>query len=717
MYRWTIRFCVTLLILLFMQGSVLGADAESKRSSAGHVTEARVLNESDSGENWLVNGGRFTGEHFSPLEQVNEKNVHELGLAWATTLPSPMGLVAEPIVVDGVVYLSGTLSRVWALDAKTGTVLWQFDPPIDLALGYVPSITSRYNRGVAVWDGAVYVGTSDCHLYAIDAAKGTPLWKSPVCDSTEAGGAGITGAPRVGDGKVFMGYAASDFGARGSLAAFDPKTGKELWRFWTVPGNPSQEFESEALEKASSTWPAGWAEYGGGAVWEGIRYDPITGLVIFGTASTLPLNLKERGKGDALYTNSVIAVDAETGKYRWHYQVVPEDAWDYDAVMPKIITDLEWNGIKRRVVLEVPKTGFFYVLDARSGQLLAADPYAKINWASHVDLETGRPVVTAKARYYDDPEGRPVQILPSLLGAKNWQAMSYSPATGLVYLPVTNAPSTWSSKSPFPDNYSVPVDDLPDDSGQLLAWDPIKREPRWIKNHPYPINGGVLSTAGGLVFQGTAEGKFQAYSAAAGKLLWSRKTGSSIGSAPVSYQLDGEQYILVAISKMGGSTLVSRPYTESPDAKGPSRVLAFKLGGQEPIPLPNLRHYDVPKPPPRTATSEQVQLGKRIYIEQGCETCHGPEAMGTGQRMLGGGIPDLRYTPPAVHEQWNEIVLEGARAEFGMQAYGIKEIKITAEIETFGGGSGVTPNEAQAIRAYVIEQAWKAYEKQQAAKN
>lgn len=711
MRRCSLFLPTFLLCTLYLQSPAHAAE----KNSAGNVTESRALKEADTGENWLVNGGRFSGEHFSPLQQIHSKNIEDLGLAWAVTLPSPLGFQSEPIVVDGVVYLSGTLSLIWALDAKTGKVLWQFDPAVNPSINYGTSI-QRYNRGVAVWEGAVYVGTADCRLIAIDAARGTKLWESPVCDSTEGAGAAITGAPRVGDGKVFMGYAASDVGARGALAAFDAKTGKQLWRFWTVPGNPAQGFESEALKRASETWPSGWAPYGGGAVWEGIRYDPVTGLVIFGTASTLPLNVKDRGRGDNLYTNAVIAVDAKTGNYRWHYQTVPEDAWDYDATMPKIITDLEWDGVKRRVVLEVPKNGFFYVLDAHSGKLLAADPYVQVNWASHVDLETGRPVVSAKARYYDDPEGRPVQVAPNALGSKNWQPMSYSPITGLVYLPVTNLATTFSANLAFGRNDWGAVETLPSGAGQLMAWDPIEREPRWIVNHPYPFNGGVLSTAGGLVFEGTAEGKFEAYSADTGKLLWSRETGSSISAAPVSYRLDDTQYILVAISRMGGTGLVANPYTSSPDARGPARVLAFKLGGEQPIPLPAPGTYNVPKPPTRTATSEQVRQGEILYSEQGCETCHGPKAHGPGARLVGGGIPDLRYAPPAVHDQWNEIVLDGARAQFGMQAYGLKGTESTEKSITFGASSGMTPAEAQAIRAYVLEQAWQAYDKEQAAK-
>ena len=467
-----------------------------------------MLAEENSGENWLVNGGRFSGEHFSPLSQINAENVSKLGLAWGVDIPSPIGLSAEPLVIDGVIYLTGIRSVVYALDAVTGKLLWQFDPGVRLDLGYGVSLTSRWNRGVAVWAGAVYVGTGDCRLFAIDAEKGTKLWEAPVCDPTSGSlGGGVTGAPRVGDGKVFMGHFGSDGGMRGSLTAFDAKTGKEAWRFWTVPGDPEKGgIDNEALEMASKTWTGGWAKMGGGAVWEGIRYDPVTGLVIFGTASTLPLSVKERGPGDNLFTNAVVAVDADSGEYRWHYQSTPEDGWDYDATMPKIVTDIELNGLKRRVVFEAPKNGFFYVIDARSGKLLAADAIATVTWASHVDLETGRPVTLAGARYWEDPEGRPVQVEPNVWGSHNWHAMSYSPQTALIYIPVTDMPTTWTPGGmlgAMPDALGVgPDEKLPPNVGRLLAWDPVKREARWKVNHPIPYNGGILSTAGNLVFQG-----------------------------------------------------------------------------------------------------------------------------------------------------------------------------------------------------------------------
>ena len=304
----------------------------------------------------------------------------------------------EPIVVDGVVYLSGSLSRVFALDAASGEMLWQFDPEIRLDISHGNAYGSRMNRGVAVWEGRVFVGTGVCTLIALDAATGTRLWESPVCDPSEGVGAHIRSAPRAGGGMVFMGFSGST-SARGFLVAFNAETGKETWRFWTVPGDPAEGFETPELERASATWTGGFSQKGGGSVWEGIRYDPVTGSVFLGTSAPGPGNPNLRGPGDALFSNSIVAVDAKTGSYKWHYQTVPEDAWDYDAASPFIVTDLEYSGESRRVVLQAPKNGFFYVLDGHTGELLSADPIVEVTWASHIDMETGRPVEPPGARY------------------------------------------------------------------------------------------------------------------------------------------------------------------------------------------------------------------------------------------------------------------------------------------------------------------------------
>jgi PQQ-dependent dehydrogenase (methanol/ethanol family) len=404
-----------------------------------------VIAEASDGSNWLVGGRTFDEQHFSPLKQVNDKNVSKLGLAWATDIESAMGLATEPIVVDGMIYVSAPQSRVYAVDALSGKVRWRFDPKVRLDR-MRNSWAAHSNRGLAVWQGRVYIGTGDCRLVAIDAASGEKSWESQVCEGTQTG---ITGAPHVGAGKVLIGYNGSDTGVRGSLVAFDANTGKEAWRFWTVPGDPSKGFESKALEKAAKTWSGDkWWEVGGGDVWDPITYDPTTGLVIFGTAGAEPEILfgdkaDKKVSGDRLFAGCVIAVKAETGEYVWHYQT---SAPDYHTEnMHILLADIVFGGQKRHVAMTAPKNGFFYVVDAKSGELLEAKPIAKVSWASSVDLKTGRAVEIPP----------PADGRRSLSGGHNWWPMSYSPLTGLVYLPLHDVKDHPLAAGEFPEEGTV----------------------------------------------------------------------------------------------------------------------------------------------------------------------------------------------------------------------------------------------------------------------
>src|SRR5580692_2108144 len=422
----TWRVCVLMLAGLAMGTAIALHTSADNPAKAGDVTEGRVTSEMAAANNWLLNGRTFDSKHFSPLQQITDKNIGGLGLAWSLDIESGMGVVSEPIVVDGVIYVSAPLSIVYAVDAVSGKVLWRFDPKVRLNQAINGSYSARTNGGVAVWNGKVYVGTGDCRLVAIDAASGKQAWESPVCEGSQTG---ITGAPHVGKGKVFIGYNGSDIGVRGSLVAFDATTGKEAWRFWTVPGDPSKGFESKALEMAAKTWSGDkWWDVGGGDVWDPITYDPASGLVIFGTAGAEPEVLfgdkaDKKVSGDRLFAGCIVAVNADTGQYVWHVQT---SAPDYHTEnMHVLLADLVLNGQKRRVAITAPKNGFIYLLDARTGALLEAKPIAKVSWATSIDLKTGRPVEVPAS----GGEGR-------LSGGHNWWPMSFSPITGLVYLPL-----------------------------------------------------------------------------------------------------------------------------------------------------------------------------------------------------------------------------------------------------------------------------------------
>jgi quinohemoprotein ethanol dehydrogenase len=650
-------------------GVLLAAQAPS---NAGRVTDARVLAEASSGTNWLVGGRTFDEQHFSPLVQITDKNIASLGLAWALDIDSPMGLSVEPIVVDGVIYMSAPQSIVRAIDATSGKVLWAFDPKVRLDR-MRNSWAARTNRGVAVWAGKVYVATGDCRLVAVDATSGKQVWQSTVCDATQTG---ITGAPHAGKGKVFIGYNGSDTSVRGSVAAFDAESGNELWRFWTVPGDPTKPYESKALEMAAKTWSGDRAWLiGGGDVWDAITYDPVTNLVLFGTAGSNPSVLHGdfadlKVSGDRLFSGSIVAVNADTGEYVWHYQTSTRTENNHIA-----LADLVVDNAPRRVAMTVPKNGVFYVLDAKTGTLLSS---------KRLD---GTPAESTTPAGGGPPQPGP---------GHNWWPMSYSPLTTLMYVPAHDvrrgelAPGQ--SRS----------------AGKLVAWDPVHQNARWSVEQLLDTNGGVLATAGNLVFQGEATGEFSAYTADTGKKVWSVKTGSAIQSVPVSFSAAGEQYVLMPVGLGSASRLFGRVSTMgTPESKrGPARVLAFKLNGKAPFPDTTAIVPPVPQPPEHTYSQETIDKGRALYSKHFCADCHSPEADGSGAWTVDGAIPDLRYMPPSVHRQWNAIVLNGSRRQYGMPGF--------AEPAGFPIVSRrMSAEEADAIHAYVIDLSWKAYNEEQ----
>ena len=652
---------------------------------AANVNEARVAADAADGTNWLLNGRTFDSAHFSPLKQINDQNAGTLGLAWYMDIDSGMGIVSEPIVVDGIAYISAPQSKVYAVDAATGKLIWKFDPKVRLDQALNGSYSARTNAGVAVWEGKIFVGTGDCRLTGIDASSGKQIWETQVCEPTQTG---ITNAPKVAKGKVFMGYNGSDDAVRGAIAAYDANTGKELWRFWTVPGDPKKPFESKALEEiAAKTWPPDAWRIGGGDVWTAITYDPVTDFVIFGTAGAGADygELAElRAQGDKLFAGCIVAVKADTGEYVWHYQTSSPGLQTENNHI--LMADLTIDGEKRHVAMTVPKNGFFYILDAQTGKLLSAKPIVKVNWANSIDLSTGKAV----------------EVPASQGGGKqwtvhNWWPMSYNAGTGLVYIPATD-------RKPNSSANVETGESMKQTEGRLVAWDPVKQEARWSVEEEISTNGGVLSTAGNLVFQGQGSGEFAAYAADTGKKVWSLDTGSAIESIPVTYSVNGEQYVLLPVGWGSGSRLFAPSWTmATPRSKrGPARILAFKLGGSVPFPTPPDVVPPVPKPPVQKADAATIAEGAKLYKTFYCDGCHSPGLDGSSAWVLNGAIPDLRYAPPDVHSQWYSIVLAGTHWDKGMPGFADPPKFAFPHLR-------MTTKQADAIHAYVIDGAWKAY--------
>jgi PQQ-dependent dehydrogenase (methanol/ethanol family) len=657
--------------------------------AAGKVTNERVLAESASGENWFLKGGNFRGEHFSPLSQVNDKNVNNLGLAWSADLPIPDGISATPIVVDGVIYFSGAYSVVFAVDAGSGEVLWSYDPEVRNAFAKHPQLSwiSRVNRGVAVWDGDVFATTADCRLIAIDAASGKAKWTKQVCDSD--GSFSISDSPYVGGDKVFVGNAGSESpnGDRGYVSAYDHKTGALLWKFYIVPSANDEENDTPAMKMAAKTWSGDTlAKHGGGGhSWNEMTYDPVSNLLFFGTSGSYPYVYKDRSPegGDNLFLSSVVAVNADTGEYVWHYQTVDKDSWDFNATMNIILADLNIGGEDRETVLIAPKNGFHYALDRYTGELLTTGKFAKANWATHINMETGRPVYDPAGEYWNLKGGETAVVWPNMWGSHSWNPMAFHPDLGLSYIPVVDAPSVLQGRGDgsFSDDTVVftEVDGQKFSPGKLVAFDPVSQSIRWTVDHPLPYNGGVMATAGNLVFQGNAEGKFVAYAADSGKELWSVTTGSAINAAPASYLLDGKQYIVIPVGAGGGVQFYYPKMHATEDSKGPTRLMAFTLEGKTEMPDADDTHPPLPEQPELDAAPGAIIQGKALYAEN-CKGCHGIDAAA----RFGGSVPDLRYADQATHASWNGIVVGGARISLGMPSFPLK-------IE-----------ESEAIRNYVL---------------
>ncbi len=654
--------------------------------SAGKVNNERVLAESASGENWFLKGGDFRGTHYSTLSQVNDENVDDLGLAWAADLPIPDGISTTPIVVDGVIYLSGAYSVVFAVDAADGKVLWTYDPEVRNAFADRPQLSwiSRVNRGVAVWDGSVFATTADCRLISIDAATGKMNWTKQTCDNDQ--GYSISDSPYVGGGRVFVGNAGSEseLKNRGYISAYDADDGDLAWRFFIVPSDNPDENDTPALKMAAKTWSGDVLKQfgGGGNSWNEMTYDPISNQLFFGTSGSHLYTYKERSPegGDNLFLSSIVAINAETGEYNWHYQTVDKDSWDFNATMNIVLADLTIDGENRETVLIAPKNGFHYALDRHTGELLTAGKYAKVNWATHINMETGRPNYDPAAEYWSAGEDTATLFWPNYWGAHSWNPMAFHPQLKLSYIPVVDLPSVVDNEGSGEDVVMfTELDGVAHHPGKLVAFDPVTQSIRWSVNRALPYNGGLMATAGNLVFQGTAEGRFEAYAADTGEQLWSVQTGSAINAAPASYALDGKQYVLIPIGAGGGLQFLYPEMHSSDESKGPTRLLAFSLEGRTNMPESAAGYPPLPDQPKLEASADTIAMGREIY-NGACKFCHGFEAV----TRFGGSVPDLRYATAETHATWHGIVVGGAKSANGMPAMGLDAA------------------ESEAVRSYVL---------------
>lgn len=667
------KFITVSLTLFFIQCGVdpEAGSTEHIRNVTMQINDEYLANANNFPENWITYGGAYDEDRYSSLSQINRNNVSQLGLKWALNLETRRGIEATPLVVDGIMFLTSNWSMVHAINLRTGETIWTYDPKVPKAFGE-KACCDVVNRGVALYKGKVFVGTLDGRLIALDAATGVVDWQVVTVD--QAKNYTITGAPRVVKGKVIIGNGGAEFGVRGYITAYDALTGEQVWRFYTVPGDPSKPFESKALEMAAETWSGEWWKYGGGGTaWDAIVFDPELNLLYVGTGNGSPWNrfYRSDGKGDNLFLSSILAINPDDGSMVWHYQTTPGEHWDYTATQPIILTDLMLDGQPRKVLMQAPKNGFFYVLDRTTGKLISAENYTYVNWATGIDIKTGRPIETEFSRY----ENENVTLSPGPNGAHNWHPMAYNHETELVYIPVHvnsftygNDPGWKTDDKAFnlgslayEGNPTRNDENAPEnlDQGMLLAWNPKTQKAVWKVNHPaFTVNGGLMTSAGGLVFQGTADGKFRAYNAEDGAILWEYNIGAGVIAPPVTYLVDGEQYISIAVGWGGG---IPSLWKKATDHINPGTIFTFALGNDT-----SRAYQGFPKVEPAelinldfNATMDEINKGELLY-NKNCRRCHGH--MG----MNGGSIPNLAYSNEGVFDIMNNILLEGIFLEKGM---------------------------------------------------
>lgn len=666
-------------------------------TSDGGVDGARIA--AAAPEEWLSYGRDYAEQRFSPLTQITTANVKDLGLAWSADMDTARGQEATPLVIDGKIYITTAWSKAKAYDAVTGKLIWEYDPKVPGERA-VAACCDVVNRGMAAWGDKLYLGTLDGRLVALDRATGKEVWSKVTLDQSKP--YTITGAPRVIDGKVIIGNGGAEMGVRGYVTAYDAATGKQLWRFYTVPDAAGRN-EAGHLKAAEKTWSSDWtSQGGGGTVWDAMAYDPELDLLYFGVGNGSPWNqlYRSAGQGDNLYLSSIVAVRPKTGEYVWHFQTTPGETWDYTATQHIILADLAIGGKQRKVLMQAPKNGFFFVLDRATGELLSANNYVPVNWASGFDLKTRRPIENPASRYYKT--GQVWLGSPGPIGAHNWQPMAYSPKDGLVFIPaiISAFPyihdPAWKKqpigfnvgldlgKGAMPADANVRAGAIGGTKGELVAWDPVAGKARWRITLPGAWNGGLLATASGLLFQGNAASKFAAYESATGKELWSFDAQTGVVAPPITYAVGGEQYVAVLAGWGGAWPLASGAVAEpGPPVRNHSRLLVFKLGAKGKLPAVGPNTRPPLDPPPPIGTPQEIAQGAANF-GQFCGVCHGDAAIGTSvtrDLRRAGSLGDAKI--------WNQIVIGGALSGSGMVSF--KSVLDDAKAEN--------------IRRYVIKRA------------
>lgn len=679
----------------FLDEEPTAAVSPDEQKPSGWVDEARVAAaaEAEPGS-WLAHGQTYDELRFPSLTQINRDTVKDLGLAWFKNLGNRHRAQSTPLVIDGVMYFTDAWSVAYAVDAATGEELWRTDPQTDKRSMRYACCGGAINRGMAAYKGKLYFATFDARLVAVDQATGEVLWDVDTSHLPTNNPYTITGAPRAVHGKVFIGQSSSEFGLRGYLSAYHTDTGELAWRFFTVPGDPAKPFEHPELEAAAETWSGEWWKLGGGGTpWNAVVYDADFEQLLVGTGNGAPWPraIRSPGGGDNHFLGGILALDPHTGRMNWFYQMTPADNWDFNAAQDIALLDMKVDGVMRKVLFQAPKNGFFYVLDRENGELLRAAPYATLNWATHIDMASGRPVENPETRY----EETPAWILPGNSGGHSWQPMSVDPVRGIAYTAVQDITLLYSLPDEFKETgvYEISTTSIslgvelgpryrelaaaapprPEDKGYLKAFDALAGEVVWSVERDTAYNGGVIATAGGVVFQGDGAGQFAAYDTRDGTSLWQYDVYGGAG-APITYELDGEQYLAVQVG--GGG---KHRYNDG-------RMLAFKLGGSAEIPLPVAPAVDIPEPPPLTASAEQIERGSGLYYRH-CVWCHGLGPVGTVNA-------DLRLMTAETHELYQAIVRGGLYLDKGMDAF--------ADV--------VNEEEAELIRQFVIAEARAASE-------